>query len=96
MDDMEGVIIKPFSEAMLVPPPPGVCQQCARDHDPAEPHDQQSLHFKYWFRLREAKAGREERWPSWADAMAHCEPEVQQRWREALEQRGVDVDAQPT
>lgn len=90
--EIDGVIIKPFSEAMLLAPDPNVCQQCAKDHDPDSPHDQQSLFYQYWFRLNEAKAGREERWPTWADAMEHCDPEVQAQWRAALEERGVDVD----
>lgn len=88
----ERVTEVPFSSAMLLPPPPGVCQQCAVDHLPEEPHNRDSMFYLYWFRLSEAKAGRTERWPTWADAMAHCTPDRQAAWREALEQRGVDVD----
>lgn len=79
----------PFSAFQLLPPAEGVCPACAKDHDPEDPHDRQSLHYQYWFRLNEAKAGREERWPTWDDAMAHCAPEVQDLWREALRERGV-------
>jgi hypothetical protein len=81
----------PFSNATLLSPAPGLCPACAVPHDPAEPHNQQSLHYQYWFRLREAKAGREERWPTWDDAMAHCTPEVQDLWRDALRERGADL-----
>jgi hypothetical protein len=79
----------PFERMMLLAPAPGLCQQCAVDHDPAEPHNQQSLHYQYWFRLAEARAGREERWPTWEDAMVHCTPEVQQAWRDALREIGA-------
>lgn len=81
----------PFSQATLLPPAEGLCLACAVAHDPGEPHNQESLHYQYWFRLREAKAGREERWPTWDDAMAHCTPEVQDLWRDALRERGVDL-----
>lgn len=82
----------PFSEWSVIPPPPGLCQACAVDHEPEQPHNQQSLHYQYWFRSQEARAGREERWPTWADAMAHCSPEVQTQWRTALAERGVKVE----
>jgi len=88
----EEVVTVPFKAFSLLPPPPGVCQQCAVDHEPGAPHNRDSLHYQYWFRLTEAKAGREERWPTWADAMAHCEHGLQTAWREELERRGVNVD----
>lgn len=88
----EGVTEIPFSSWMVLPGPPGTCPECAVAHDPQQPHDQQSLTYQYSFRLAEAKAGRPERWPTWADAMAHCPPEVQAMWREALASRGVTVD----
>ncbi|MHB9144678.1 MAG: hypothetical protein ACYC5Y_05005 [Symbiobacteriia bacterium] len=69
----------------LVAPPPNVCQECAVEHDPEMPHNQQSLFFQYKFFNAHG------RWPTWADAMAHCAPEMQTAWREALEARGVDV-----
>lgn len=66
--------------------PPGVCSECWKDHEPEQPHNQQSLQYQYRFYAEH------DRWPSWADAMAHCSPKIQQYWREALERRGVDVD----
>jgi hypothetical protein len=92
-EPIEAVLIKPFGGdgMMLLPPDEGLCQQCARDHDPAMPHDQQSLHWQYWFRLTEVRAGREERWPTWDDAMAHCTPQMQDAWRTELRRLGVDV-----
>jgi hypothetical protein len=47
------------------------------------PHDAQSLYYQYRF------YGVRGRWPTWADAVAHCAPEVQADWRAALEDRGA-------
>jgi hypothetical protein len=70
---------------MLMPPAQHVCQECAVDHDPRDPHNQQSLFYQYHF------YGKHGRWPTWADAIAHCEPEMQEAWRGALAEKGVDV-----
>lgn len=70
---------------MLLPPLPDVCQQCAVDHAPPEPHDQQSLHWQYHF------FGRNGRWPTWVDAMAHCSDGVKTLWIELLAEQGVNV-----
>lgn len=67
----------------LMPAAEGACSQCGRDHDPREPHDRQSLRYSYTF-LAEHK-----REPKWRDAIAHCEPEVQELWRKALREQGV-------
>lgn len=63
----------------LLPPRPGVCQACARDHDPEQPHDAQALYYQYWFYKQSGG-----RWPTWVDAVAHCEPDVQAAWEEKL------------
>ena len=65
----------------LLPPGEGVCQICARDHEPDMPHNQQSLHYQYWF------YGKHGRWPTWADAIAHCDEKTQGLWKEALQRR---------
>lgn len=70
---------------MLLRPDPNVCQKCAVDHDPEQPHNQQSLYWQYWF------YGKNGRWPTWEDAMAHCTDEVKQYWIDALRARGVEV-----
>jgi len=70
----------------LMPPPPDVCSQCARDHEPDMPHNQQSLHYQYAFYAEH------DRWPTWDDAMAHCTPEVQALWRKALREHGVEIE----
>lgn len=66
--------------ATLLPCAPGVCQECARDHDASLPHNQQSLYYQYKF------YGENGRWPTWDDAMAHCTPEVRARWQQALKE----------
>lgn len=54
----------------LMPPAAGKCQVCNVDHDPLLFHDCQSLFYQYAF------FGRQRRWPTWADASAHCEPHI--------------------
>lgn len=69
----------------LMPQPPGVCSQCGVDHEPDVPHNQQSLAYQYTFYAEH------NRWPTWDDAIAHCTPETQELWREALRERGVQI-----
>lgn len=73
------------SMMMLLPPAEGLCQTCARDHAPEQPHDRQTLYYGAAFEMLHGRT------PTWADAMAHCAPEMQVAWRSALEERGVDV-----
>lgn len=75
-------------EFRIMPPAKELCPECARKHESHEPHDQQSLHFQYVF------YGKHKRWPTWADAMAHCPERVQERWTEELEKLGVNVHEQ--
>ena len=69
--------------------PPGTCAMCAVVHDPAMPHDQQSLAYQYKFYDLHG------RWPTWEDAMAHCGENVKISWREALDRYGIAVDKEP-
>jgi len=62
----------------LLPPKPGVCQDCAVDHTADQPHNQQSLYYQMQFH------GLHGRWPTWSDAMEHCTPEVKAIWRSRL------------
>lgn len=71
---------------MMLPAPEGACPECAANHDPSEPHDQQSLFYQYHFYYEH------DRWPTWADAIAHCADDVKQAWTEALAELGIDVD----
>lgn len=77
---------------LLLPPKPDVCPICAVDHPPDQPHNAQSLYYQYRFH------GVRGRWPTWADAIAHCEAGVRQAWEERLRQRGAwtePADGQP-
>jgi hypothetical protein len=69
----------------LMPCAPDVCQECAVKHDPEQPHNQQSLYYQYKFYAQHG------RWPTWADAMAHCDREVREYWISALRERGIEV-----
>lgn len=66
--------------------PPGTCPMCAVKHDPRMPHNRDSLTYQYKFYDENG------RWPTWADAMAHCAPEVKAYWTEALQAIGVNVE----
>ena len=63
--------------------PPGTCPECAVAHDPAQPHNRDSLYYQYNFYDEHG------RWPTWADAMEHCTQEIKDFWIQALRERGV-------
>ena len=73
---------------MLLPAKPGTCPECATEHEPHLPHNHDSLYYQYHFYFQH------ERWPTWHDAMAHCDPQMKSFWIEALAKRGVII--QPT
>lgn len=79
MED-EKIVIGKF---VLLKPPPDTCQVCAVDHAKEDPHDQTSLYYQMWFYEKHG------RWPTWADAIAHCSEELQKAWEEELKLRGV-------
>lgn len=66
----------------LLPPQPGVCPVCAGNHAPDSPHNCQSLYYQYRF------FGLRGRWPTWADAVAHCIPKLRSDWERELRARG--------
>lgn len=70
---------------ILPPSNPLACKECACVHDPQMPHNQQSLYYQYTFRQLHG------RWPTWADAMAHCTNEMKQAWVAALAERGISI-----
>lgn len=74
----------------LMPPHPDRCQVCAAQHEPHEPHNQQSLFYQFAFYNEHG------RWPTWADAMAHCTEEVQALWTAELANYGVVVEQPST
>jgi hypothetical protein len=74
--------LAPFS---LLPPPAGTCQVCAVQHDPKQPHNKQSLFYQTLF------YGQHGRWPTWADALAHCEDGIKAVWTAELRKHGVSL-----
>jgi len=74
---------------MLMPCKPGVCQECARDHTPDNPHDAQSMYYQYKFYAQH------HRWPTWKDAIAHCSEEIRTLWEQALRERGAWTEPEP-
>lgn len=88
------MIEKPITDAetgeqtgtmFLLPPAKDKCQVCASKHEPAEPHNAQSLYYQTVFNMEHGRAA------TWLDAMEHCAPELQEIWTKVLEDRGVDV-----
>lgn len=73
----------------ILPPAKGVCQVCAKGHDPLLPHDRQSLYYQYTF------YGAIGRWPTWADACAHCDEAVTKNWRAAMKSLGHEWTEPP-
>ena len=66
-------------------PVPGTCPVCATVHDKHEPHDLNSLYYQNQF----FKAHK--RFPTWADALHHCDPMMKAMWREKLKKAGIEV-----
>lgn len=69
----------------LMPPKKGTCPECAVAHDPKQPHNRDSLYYQYHFYAENG------RWPTWNDAMAHCDSETKQHWIEALAEKGISI-----
>lgn len=76
---------------MLLPPEEGVCPICATAHGPDQPHNQQSLYYQYRF------YGVRKRWPTWADAVAHCSQFIKDQWTITLKTMGhwSEPDGEP-
>lgn len=69
----------------MTDPKPGTCPECATKHLPEEPHNQQSLFYQYKFYFAHG------RWPTWENAMAHCDRRMKALWLEELRKYGVKV-----
>jgi hypothetical protein len=76
----------PPPKSGMLPAPPNTCEKCAMKHDANLPHNQESLHWQYWFR------GQRGRWPTWRDAMEHCSDDVKRKWVDALARLGIKVE----
>lgn len=62
----------------MLPGPKGTCEWCHVKHEPAQPHNQQSLSYQMKFHAING------RYPTWTDAMKHCDPDTQAQWRKGL------------
>jgi hypothetical protein len=71
----------------LFPPAPDKCQVCAAEHEPEQPHNQQSVFYQVQFHIKH------KRFPCWSDAIAHCAPETQKLWKRELIKRGAWSEA---
>lgn len=80
IDLTTGKATKSTADFMIQPPPEGACQVCGRNpaHEPELPHDAMQLYYQYAF------YGEHGRWPTWTDAMAHCDDEMKAEWEMAL------------
>jgi hypothetical protein len=74
-DTIEGNHLDPYR---LLPAKPGTCPECAADHKSSEPHNQQSLYYQYHFYNEHG------RWPTWGDAIAHCDDAIKSFWKREL------------
>lgn len=68
---------------MLLPPKQDTCPICATAHEPDQPHNAQSLYYQYRF------YGVRGRWPTWADAVAHCPACIKEYWVIELKRAGA-------
>ena len=79
---MSGYLKQRHGMTLVGNTPPGTCEMCAVKHDPAQPHNCQSLTYQYKFYDQNG------RFPTWEDAMEHCTQEVKDYWTAALAERG--------
>lgn len=63
----------------LLPPSLGLCQSCACDHLPEEPHNWQSLFWAFWFQQQHGRS------PIFEEAFEHCSAETCDRWAAKLD-----------
>lgn len=69
-------------------PRTGACPECGKfpAHPPEAPHDTQQMYYKYAFYADH------QRWPTWKDAMAHCDEATKVAWEAELRKVGVWKD----
>lgn len=77
----------PMSAMKLLPPREGLCPECAVDHPPDLPHNKSSMYYQTSFRMKN------NRWPTWEDAMAHCSDQMKTDWREAMKRTRESTEA---
>ncbi|WP_339063601.1 hypothetical protein [Tepidibacillus marianensis] len=67
----------------MLPAREGTCPECAVTHEEYLPHNQESLFYQYKFYNEHG------RWPTWEDAMSHCNDEVKAKWIKAMKEIGI-------
>ena len=75
-----------IGRVVIAPPVKGVCPVCAVNHDPAMPHNRDSLYYQMRFQQKHG------RFPTWADAMTHCSDHVKAIWVGLLAEHGASVE----
>ena len=78
---------KSMSDWLVLPPASGKCRVCAIAHLEELPHDATTFYYRMLFVNSYGRS------PTWRDAMAHCEPDVQQVMAKRLESFGIDIDS---
>ena len=74
-----------MDQVMILPPKPGTCPICAVKHDRKMPHNRDSLYYQMRFYQQNG------RFPTWADAMAHCSDIMKAYWIGELAKRGIKI-----
>jgi hypothetical protein len=69
----------------FAPPKPGACAVCATVHDPAMPHDRNSLYYQMRFFQDH------HRLPTWGDTIADCSPFRKAYWKMIMKNKGVKI-----
>lgn len=72
---------------ILLPPAAHLCQECAVDHLPDQPHNAQSMFYRTKFAMENNKKS-----PTWLDAISHCSKEVREFWMNELKAKDIDVE----
>ena len=80
--DMDSIYEEPERIA-IIPKREGTCPECAVWHDPKMPHLLGSMYYQVHFRQKHG------RFPTWADAMAHCAKPMQHEILAWLKEKGV-------
>lgn len=62
------------------------CPVCGTAHNQTTPRDRESILYQYKFYEEHRRI------PTWKDAMAHCEPDIQEQWQQALMEKGIKIE----
>jgi len=69
----------------MMPTRHGTCPECGIAHPKEYPHKQNSLAYQYSFYNDHG------RFPTWEDALSHCDEEMKAKWIKSLKELGIDV-----